>query len=254
MIRSTICLAVIFGGVVIAAAAMAVDGVSAPTASGTGNIGALKRDESGRIVRVPQQSDQAGEAVGLPGRVGGVRRGSDGTLEAVPGSAPRSPSPGYSPGGFNVRSYVDHDSIARERQRTIDGIVREERRRKRDGAPVDGRGFTARENALIDQLAEIDREVIDHENQHYYSGRPYTGQPEYWYVVGPDNRRYVVTGVTPIDTSQLADSQAMLDKLLVLKRSALAPSRPSDVDRRSAERIDEMIRTLKASMAGTAGR
>lgn len=240
--------------------ALAVDAVSGPTGATPERerIGPLRRDAQGRIVpdRATGDSDQRDPRAGtnLPRRIRQLRRGPDGSLEVIPDTgdddrfgdtgreAPRDRR-------LDVRSYVDHDRIALDWQRRIDQIIREERRRKRQGAPVDARGLTPREIDLVDHLKEIERRVVDHESGHYYSGRPFTGQPRYWSVTGPDQRRYIVTGVTPMDNRRLDDIDAMLEKLLVLKRSALAPHKPSDVDRRVAERIDEMIQELKSDPA-----
>jgi hypothetical protein len=88
--------------------------------------------------------------------------------------------------------------------------------------------------------------VRAHELAHYHAGQPYSRQPEYFFVTGPDGRQFAVSGVTPMDTIlDPANPSATLAKLRILRRAALAPKEPSPRDREAAERLQRMIDALE---------
>lgn len=132
-------------------------------------------------------------------------------------------------------------------QRKIDAVIAMANKHRRLGAALDGRGLTKAEQNLVRQLQKTDAAVRQHEMKHYLTGRPYTGIPEYWYVVGPDKRRYIMAGVTPFHFSpEEASVSSSLQKLKALRRAALAPWHPSATDRQAAAYLDRLIDKLTA--------
>jgi hypothetical protein len=130
-------------------------------------------------------------------------------------------------------------------QLDIDQLVDEERSRR-----IRKNDMTRRERALRDRLRDRNHEVQAHETEHYEAGRPYTGAPEYWCVTGPDNKMYAVGGITPFDVTPVrGDIPATLRKYRTLKRAALAPSEPSDVDEMLAIELDRAIASFEALQA-----
>ena len=81
-------------------------------------------------------------------------------------------------------------------------------------------------------LRQRDQEVRLHEHAHLLAAGPYAkGAPSYTYQTGPDGQRYAVGGEVPIDLSAVpGDPQATLQKALMIRRAALAPSDPSATD------------------------
>jgi hypothetical protein len=208
-----------------------------------------------------------------PGRIGGVRRGTDGRLApSSPALPPDSAEVGtgypslppavggvpmnrgthssaapalrfYDPRVLDAaRDRAEHEIAAKRRQLEIDRLVREEKDAKDAGAPVDARGLTVREAALIIELERMDRDVRDHKMAHYFGAQPHTAFPEYWYVRGPLGRRYAASGITRFDASVIeGDVPGSIVKLQKLRRAALAPREPSEEDRRVVAAIDQLI-------------
>lgn len=112
---------------------------------------------------------------------------------------------------------------------------------------MDSRGLTLREIALERQLKRIDGEVRNHEMEHYRAGIPYGALPEYWEVTGPLGQRYVVTGITRFDMTKISgDHDKTLQKFETIRRAALAPPIPSDVDRGIADELTRLIAILRS--------
>jgi len=131
---------------------------------------------------------------------------------------------------------------ARDLQLNIDQVIHEERsRRTRKGE------MTRRERAVLDSLRDRHREVQEHEMDHFVTGSPYTRAPEYWCVTGPDDKMYAIGGITPMDVSPIpGDIAGTLSKYRKLKRAALAPHQPSDVDEMLAKELDRAIARFEA--------
>ncbi len=141
-------------------------------------------------------------------------------------------------------------ALAHQRQSEIARILDEEQLAKQRGAQVDAKGLTPREQMLLLDLRRTDREVRAHELAHYYTGRPYTAVPEYWFVIGPLGNRYAVAGHVPFDFSPVpGDAQATLRKFDTLRQAALAPAQPSTFDLRIAMELDRSIAALRAELA-----
>ncbi len=91
------------------------------------------------------------------------------------------------------------------------------------------------EKKQVAQLKKIDREVRAHELAHKNSGGQYAGSASYGYQVGPDGKRYAVSGEVSIDIAPIeGDPAATVAKMTVIAAAALAPAKPSGQDRRVA--------------------
>jgi len=225
------------------------------------DLGAVRRNADGEIVPAEPGETDSGRITGA------IRRDADGALIRVEpetrdtpreaGAGARAAALTAMPNHRAVQEALDRltpdrskrDFTTRQQQAIIDRVVAEERARKNTGAAVDSDRLTGRERHLVDQLAARDRVVREHEMRHFYAGRPYTALPEYWYVVGPDGRRYAVTGLVRLDRALVpGDPEASIAKLEILKRAALAPLDPSAEDRRIANEIDRLIGRLRSSL------
>lgn len=231
------------------------DGAKPGLPGSSGRIGRVRRDSNGRLApdgpALPADDSAVGSGYPAPPpAVGGVpmnRSVRPGTLQ---------PPAFYDPRALEqARDRAEHEIRAKRRQIEIDTVLREEKQAKADGAAVDERGLTAREAALVAELERMDRDVRDHEMAHYFAARPHGAFPEYWYVSGPQGRRYAASGITQFDASEIeGDIAASLRKLQKLRQAALAPRVPSDEDRRVAGAIDRLIESLRSRPEPAAGR
>lgn len=106
------------------------------------------------------------------------------------------------------------------------------------------------EREEVEELKERDREVRAHERAHVNAGQPYAGQPSFEFEVGPDGRRYAVSGEVSIDSGRIqGDPEATIRKMEIVKRAALAPAEPSDQDRRVAAKADAIRRQAERELA-----
>jgi len=179
---------------------------------------------------------QSGPAVEPPstGRVGAVRRGPDGKLQAVkPGENEALPAAGAD-ALVRLRPYQEderrkHQADAEALQRELDRRFAELRRLRRQGG--DAARLTDEEDRLMRELQQRDRRVREHEERHFYVGQPHTRPPEYWTVLAPDGRRYAVMGLVPMDVAPVpGDPAETRRKWETLLRAALAPADPSERD------------------------
>jgi len=205
--------------------------VTLPLTAGAQSIGPLKRDASGRIV---------------PGDAGAIGEMSSG--------APSAKGRGIYPGQILAPTIepdrTEFTERARQRQNEVTRILTEEKAAKARGAAVDTRGLTAREQILMTELTREDHEIRAHELTHYYTGRPYTAEPEYWFIVGPLGKRFAISGHVRFDLSPIADDpRTTLKKYEVLRRAALAPATPSPYDQRVAADLDRSIVKLKEQIS-----
>ncbi len=94
----------------------------------------------------------------------------------------------------------------------------------------------------IQRLAKRDREVRAHEQAHASVGGAYAGSPNYQYQVGPNGVRYAVGGHVSIDVSAVpGDPAATLQKMVTVRRAALAPQDPSPQDRAVAAKATRKL-------------
>lgn len=93
----------------------------------------------------------------------------------------------------------------------------------------------------IQQLAERDREVRNHEEAHRAVAGRYAGPIAYDFVQGPDGRRYAVSGEVPIDLSPAPTPEQTAAKMDQVRRAALAPADPSPADRQIAAQAMQLM-------------
>ena len=198
--------------------------------------------------------------VAFPAEGQSVKRDAEGRL--VPGTTREMSSPppvtdgrGVHPGQILAQG-IEPDrhqfaEKARQRQNEVARILGEEQTAKsRRGAIVDHQGLTPREQMLQAELMREDREVRAHEMAHFYMGRPYTSDPEYWFVTGPLGKRFAVAGHVRFDLTAIAgDPKGTLKKFETLRRAARAPSIPSQYDLKVATELDRAIEKLRGDTA-----
>ena len=207
-------------------------------------IGRIKRDANGRIV--PAGPPLAAAPATPNGPLVPYGGGDVGT--AVPQLSSFDPQALRA-----VQRRTDHEMQAQKLQAEVDRIVRGQRDARARGASVDSHGRTAAEEKLLGDLERIDKEVHEHEMQHYLMAQPYARSPEYFYVIGPDGRRFAVSGLTAFDATPIAgDNDATIRKLDALVRAALAPREPSEEDRRVAATLEQLIALLRQSGSSAA--
>jgi hypothetical protein len=145
---------------------------------------------------------------------------------------------------------TEFDARARQRQSEVSRIMAEEKAAKTRGASTDAHGLTTREQLLLSELARDDREVRTHELAHFYTGRPYTAEPEYWFVVGPLGKRFAVAGHVRFDLTPIAGNiSATVKKYESLRRAARAPATPSPYDLKVATELDRAIARLRNELS-----
>ena len=102
----------------------------------------------------------------------------------------------------------------------------------------------------IQQLAKRDREVRAHEQAHSSVGGQYTGSPSYQYQRGSNGVSYAVGGHVSIDVSSVpGDPAATLQKMMTVRRAALAPQRPSPQDRAVAAKASQKAADARMELA-----
>lgn len=102
---------------------------------------------------------------------------------------------------------------------------------------------------VVQRLAARDREVRAHEHAHVAAAAGLAGSPSFSYVTGPDAQRYAVSGEVKIDDSvENGDPEATIIKMEQVKKSALAPAKPSGQDKAVAASADASIRQAEADM------
>lgn len=102
----------------------------------------------------------------------------------------------------------------------------------------------------LEQLEKVDRMVRAHEQAHLAAAGAYAmGGPTYEYAIGPDGRRYAVSGEVPIDVSPVpGDPEATLRKARALQAAASAPADPSGQDRAVAAQAAQMEARAQADL------
>jgi hypothetical protein len=101
---------------------------------------------------------------------------------------------------------------------------------------LDEASLSEEDRGKVGELKERDAEVRRHEQAHIAAGGQYVqGGAQYTYETGPDGKQYATGGEVAIDTSPVpGDPAATIRKMQVIRRAALAPSDPSQADRRIA--------------------
>ncbi len=97
------------------------------------------------------------------------------------------------------------------------------------------------ERAQVQKLQARDQEVKSHEQAHIAAAGGYAGGANYSYEVGPDGKRYAVSGSVSIDTAPVpGDPEATERKARTIRRAAMAPAEPSSADQAVAARASQM--------------
>lgn len=150
--------------------------------------------------------------------------------QGQPGPAPPTDQADRSPEGQPAGPGGPTDLISLS-PRAQDRLSAERSSDTRAGGSDDPFTLSEGEEQVVEQLRARDQEVRNHEEAHARVGGPYAGSPSYEYTVGPDNKRYAVSGSVPIDTSPVPDDpEATIQKMEVVKAAALAPAQPSGQD------------------------
>ncbi len=101
--------------------------------------------------------------------------------------------------------------------------------------------LTEAEQKRVEELKRIDKEVRQHEQAHQSAAGAYARGKSFTYTLGPDNKRYAVSGEVKIDLSEVPnDPRATIEKMRVVQRSAMAPQEPSSQDRQVAARARQI--------------
>jgi len=111
--------------------------------------------------------------------------------------------------------------------------------------------LTTEQKDQISQLTTLDREVRSHEQSHIaVGGNLVRGGASFQYQTGPDGKRYAVGGEVNIDTSPVRDDpQATMAKAEHIKRTALAPAKPSPQDYHVASQATSMAAQASVELA-----
>lgn len=105
------------------------------------------------------------------------------------------------------------------------------------------------EASEIENLKDRDQEVRTHEAAHAAVGGTHAGSPSYSYEVGPDGKRYAVSGEVSIDVSPVSgDPQATIIKMQKVQAAALAPMNPSAQDIKVAATATQVIITAQSEL------
>ena len=95
---------------------------------------------------------------------------------------------------------------------------------------------------MISKLEQRDAEVKAHEMAHSSVGGVATGAPSYSYEIGPDGKKYAVSGEVSVDLSVVdGDPLATIAKMKKVHAAAMAPVNPSIQDSRVAASAVKII-------------
>jgi len=98
------------------------------------------------------------------------------------------------------------------------------------------------EELVISKLEQRDAEVKAHEMAHSSVGGAVTGAPSYSYEIGPDGKKYAVSGEVSVDLSAVeGDPLATIAKMKKVHAAAMAPVNPSIQDSRVAASAVKII-------------
>ena len=134
-----------------------------------------------------------------------------------------------SPGGI-VQSRDNEDSGQGEQSAA--GTAKAGGSACKERTSTDSRGLSEAETKMIQELRARDLEVKAHELAHLTAAGQYArGGASYTYQQGPDGRRYAIGGEVSIDIGKEATPEETIQKMVTVKRAALAPAEPSATDR-----------------------
>ncbi|WP_415033990.1 putative metalloprotease CJM1_0395 family protein [Azonexus sp.] len=111
-------------------------------------------------------------------------------------------------------------------------------------------GLSAEQQAEVDKLQKIDREVRQHEMAHMAAGAGMvTSGASYTYTRGPDGMNYAVAGEVGIDTSPGRTPEETIARAERIQAAALAPADPSPQDRSVAAQASQMAAQARQEIA-----
>lgn len=123
-----------------------------------------------------------------------------------------------------------------------------------DDSDVDPEELDAREEQAVRELEARDREVRAHEQAHVAAGGGLVqGGASFQYELGPDGKRYAVSGEVQIRVSDAETPEATITRAQQIRRAALAPAQPSGQDRAVAARATQMLIEATREAASEAG-
>jgi len=113
------------------------------------------------------------------------------------------------------------------------------------------RSLTKEQQVEVQKLRARDAEVRAHEQAHVSVGGNLVKKgASYEYRIGPDGKRYAVSGEVQIDTSDVKDDpQATMRKAQHIRRAALAPAEPSAQDHKVAADAAAMAMSAQQELA-----
>lgn len=97
----------------------------------------------------------------------------------------------------------------------------------------------------IERLKQRDAHVKQHEQAHVNAGG---SNPQYKYDIGPDGKKYAVSGTTDIEMKKSQNPKETIANAEKVKRAALAPSDPSSQDKKIAAKADKMKADAQAEL------
>ena len=95
-------------------------------------------------------------------------------------------------------------------------------------SPISSNNFQIKQEIL--KLQQIDTHVKNHELAHQSAGGELAGSPSYTYKIGPDGKRYAISGEVPIRIEKGNTPQETIENMEKVKAAALAPADPSPQD------------------------
>jgi len=171
--------------------------------------------------------------------------------ESVAAEAAQKPTiPAPKPSSESAANKPTQENPPDNRTQTGQPRIDGESRQRQSGEQETGAGSEEQRQQQRQQQAEIaeiqklrarDREVRAHETAHAAAGGQLTGAPQLDFTIGPDGKRYAVSGEVSIDTAKVpGDPQATIRKMQQVRRAALAPARPSGQDLAVAARAAQI--------------
>lgn len=110
--------------------------------------------------------------------------------------------------------------------------------------------LTPKEEAVVREMKQRDREVRAHEQAHIAAGGQYVGGgARFSFQTGPDGRQYATGGEVNIDVSEAQTPEATVRKAQTIQKAALAPASPSAQDRAVAAKAAQMSREAQAEIS-----
>ena len=151
---------------------------------------------------------------------------------------------------INDQAQHDHNQDSSQQQ-SDDGLQNEANKFNQSSEESsDAEQENSPEQRQIEALEKRDAEVKAHELAHASTGGAYAGSPSYSYEIGPDGKKYAVSGEVSIDISPVeGDPRATIAKMKKVQAAALAPVSPSAQDVRVAATASENIRQAQAELA-----